>query len=136
MQHKLIVITGATGTGKTTVSSYLKRHYGVNRVMTHTTRPQRPGEIDGVDYYFETPASFAAKHYIEHVTYAGYEYGSSFESLNQAWAQADFVSIVLDTKGALTYARQLGDKIAVLYLTIEDPSILRQRCLIAAIPRQ
>lgn len=136
MQHKLIVITGATGTGKTTVSSYLQQHYEVPRVMTHTTRPQRPGEIDGVDYYFETPASFATNHYIEHVTYAGYEYGSSYESLNQAWAQADFVSIVLDTKGALTYAKALGDQIAVLFLTIEDPSILKQRLLDRGDPQE
>ncbi|MFD1392668.1 guanylate kinase [Lacticaseibacillus jixianensis] len=129
MRHKLIVITGATGTGKTTVSSYLTKQYGVDRVMTHTTRPRRPGEVDGVDYYFETPASFAANHYIEHVTYAGYEYGSSRESLARSFAKADFASIVLDTAGAITYARELGDQIAVLYLTIEDPTILKQRLL-------
>ncbi len=128
-QQKLIVITGATGTGKTTVSRYLREHYHIERVMTHTTRPKRPGEVDGVDYFFETPASFAAKHYIEHVTYAGYQYGSSYESLNAAWRHANFVSIVLDTAGAITYADQLGAKIAVLYLTIEDPSILRARLL-------
>ncbi|WP_203624086.1 MULTISPECIES: guanylate kinase [unclassified Lacticaseibacillus] len=136
MQRKLIVITGATGTGKTTVSSYLKKHYGVDRVMTHTTRPRRPGEVDGVDYFFETPESFAANHYIEHVTYAGYEYGSSYESLNRAWTHGDFVSIVLDTKGALTYARQLGNRLAVLYLTIEDPSILRRRLLSRGDPEE
>ncbi len=127
--QKLIVITGATGTGKTTVSRYLREHYHIERVMTHTTRPKRPGEVDGVDYFFETPTSFATKHYIEHVTYAGYQYGSSFESLDAAWQRANFVSIVLDTKGAITYANQLGNKIAVLYLTIDDPSVLRQRLL-------
>lgn len=129
MQHKLIVITGATGTGKTTVSAYLTKRYGVARVMTHTTRPRRPGEVDGVDYYFETPESFAANHYIEHVTYAGYQYGSSHESLDRAWAKTPFVSIVLDTKGACTYADELGEQIAVLYLTIDDPTILKQRLL-------
>jgi guanylate kinase len=60
--HKLIVITGATGTGKTTVSGYLRDNYRIHRVMTHTTRPARTGEKNGVDYYFETPASFATKH--------------------------------------------------------------------------
>ncbi|MFD1430171.1 guanylate kinase [Lacticaseibacillus mingshuiensis] len=130
MKHnKLIVITGATGTGKTTVSSYLTEQYRIRRVMTHTTRPPRPGEQNGVDYYFETPESFATKHFIEHVTYAGYEYGSSYESLNKAWAKANFCSIVLDTKGAITYAKELGDKISILYLTIKDPSILKARLL-------
>ncbi len=81
--HKLIVITGATGTGKTTVSGYLRDNYRIHRVMTHTTRPARTGEKNGVDYYFETPASFATKHFIEKVTYAGYEYGSSMNRLKK-----------------------------------------------------
>lgn len=128
-EKKLIVITGATGTGKTTVSHYLTEQYHIRRVMTHTTRPMRPGEKNGVDYYFETPAGFASKHYIEHVTYAGYQYGSSYESLHKAWRKAPFVSIVLDTKGAITYAEELGHRIVVLYLTIAEPQILEQRLL-------
>ncbi|KRM72193.1 AAA family ATPase [Lacticaseibacillus brantae] len=127
--HKLIIITGATGTGKTTVSRYLTENYHIKRVMTHTTRPMRVGEENGVDYYFETPESFATKHYIEAVTYAGYQYGSSHESLNKAWAKAPFVSIVLDTAGAITYARNIPSDIVVLYLTIDDPNVLRQRLL-------
>jgi guanylate kinase len=66
--------------------------------MTHTTRPRRHNEVEGVDYAFETPQSFAANHYIEDVTYAGYQYGSSYESLYAAWDKAAFASIVLDTK--------------------------------------
>ncbi len=46
--HKLIVITGATGTGKTTVSAYLRDNYRIHRVMTHTTRPPRTGEQTGL----------------------------------------------------------------------------------------
>ncbi|MCI1985548.1 MAG: guanylate kinase [Lactobacillus sp.] len=129
MKHKLIVITGATGTGKTTVSRYLTTQYAIQRVITHTTRPKRVGEVDGVDYAFETPASFAHNHYIEHVTYAGYQYGSSYESLYAAWAKAAFASIVLDTKGAITYAQTLGDAVATLFLTIDEPKILKQRLL-------
>nr|WP_276580167.1 guanylate kinase [Lacticaseibacillus parakribbianus] len=125
----MIVITGATGTGKTTVSRYLQATYNIQRVMTHTTRPKRVGEVDGVDYHFETADSFAKNHYIEAVTYAGFRYGSSFESLDAAWRRANFASIVLDTAGAITYAKTLGPKIAVLYLTIQDPAVLKARLL-------
>ena len=127
--HKLIVITGATGTGKTTVSAYLRDNYRIHRVMTHTTRPPRTGEQNGVDYYFETPASFATKHFIEKVTYAGYEYGSSHESLEKNWAKHPFLSIVLDTKGAITYVRELPKEVVVLFLTIDDPTVLKDRLL-------
>ena len=126
--HKLIVITGATGTGKTTVSAYLRDNYRIHRVMTHTTRPPRTGEQNG-DYYFETPASFATKHFIEKVTYAGYEYGSSHESLEKNWAKHPFLSIVLDTKGAITYVRELPKEVVVLFLTIDDPTVLKDRLL-------
>lgn len=129
MKHRLIVITGATGTGKTTVSRYLEETYNVHRVMTHTTRPKRVGEVDGVDYAFETPASFAKNHYIEDVAYAGYQYGSSYESLFAAWEHAAFASIVLDTAGAITYAQKLGPAVATIFLTIEDPAALQTRLL-------
>ncbi|RXT18867.1 guanylate kinase [Lacticaseibacillus chiayiensis] len=127
--HKLIVITGATGTGKTTVSAYLRDNYRIHRVMTHTTRPARKGEENGIDYYFETPSSFATKHFIEKVNYAGYEYGSSHESLEKNWAKHPFLSIVLDTKGAITYVHELPKEVVVLFLTIDDPTVLKDRLL-------
>lgn len=61
--QRVIVITGATGTGKTTVSQYLRDRYQVPRIITHTTRPKRPGERDRVDYYFETKESFSHNHF-------------------------------------------------------------------------
>ncbi|WP_125710192.1 guanylate kinase [Lacticaseibacillus porcinae] len=129
MAHRLIVITGATGTGKTTVSRYLTQTYNIQRVMTHTTRPKRYNEVEGIDYAFETPASFDHNHYIEDVTYAGFRYGSSYESLYAAWDKHNFASIVLDTKGAITYAQKLGPAVKTLFLTIDDPAILESRLL-------
>ncbi|MTV82110.1 AAA family ATPase [Secundilactobacillus folii] len=126
MKH-VIVITGATGTGKTTVSTYLKSKYQIPRIITHTTRPKRPGEKNGVDYYFETPESFSQNHYLESVTYAGYQYGSSFEGLQRAFEKADLVSIVLDTKGAETYVQQLKEQVVVLFLTVSRATTLHER---------
>jgi guanylate kinase len=126
---KIIVITGATGTGKTTVQNYLQEHFHIPRVITHTTRPPRKGERNGVDYYFESDKSFPNNHYLEHVQYSGYQYGSSHEGIERAWTTANIVSIVLDTAGAVTYARELGDAAAIMFLTIDDPVILRKRLL-------
>lgn len=126
MKH-VIVITGATGTGKTTVSTYLKTKYQIPRIITHTTRPMRPGEKDGVDYYFETDASFAKNHYLESVNYAGYQYGSSYEGLQRAFEKSDLVSIVLDTKGAETYVRDLKEQAFILFLTVGKSVVLHER---------
>ncbi|WP_203649988.1 AAA family ATPase [Secundilactobacillus yichangensis] len=126
MKH-VIVITGATGTGKTTVSTYLKTKYQIPRIITHTTRPMRPGEQNGVDYYFETDTSFANNHYLESVIYAGYHYGSSYEGLQRAFEKSDLVSIVLDTKGAETYVHELKDEAFILFLTVGQSTILHER---------
>ncbi|GAF41446.1 guanylate kinase [Agrilactobacillus composti DSM 18527 = JCM 14202] len=124
---KLIIITGAAGTGKTTVSHYLHDQYHATRVLTHTTRAPRPGEVDGQDYYFETPESFFNNHFVEYVNYAGNLYGSSVEGMQRALAKNDLACMVLDTKGAETYLRRFPDLVCVIYLTVKDPNQLRER---------
>lgn len=125
--RQVIVITGATGTGKTTVSQYLRQRFQVPRIVTHTTRPKRPGEREGVDYYFESDASFAKQHFLESVNYAGFKYGSSYEGLERSFQTAPIVSIVLDTQGALTYLKELGEQVAILFLTVSQTGILKDR---------
>ncbi|KRL10782.1 guanylate kinase [Schleiferilactobacillus perolens] len=128
-RNELWIITGAAGTGKNTVSEYLHTQYGIPRVLTHTTRPPRPGEADGVSYYFETPESFATKHLIEQVTYDGHQYGSSREALQKAWERHRIVSLVLDTEGAKSYIRTFGDHIFLLFITVRHPASLRERMI-------
>ncbi|WP_230913303.1 guanylate kinase [Agrilactobacillus fermenti] len=126
-ERHLIVITGAAGTGKTTVSHYLEQQFGVTRVLTHTTRSPRQGETDGVDYYFETEASFFKNHFIEHVTYGGHLYGSSEEGLERAFKKNRLVCLVLDTAGAQTYLQRFPELVTILYLTVNDPDQLKER---------
>lgn len=127
MANKVLVITGATGTGKTTVQDYLVAQYPVTKVITHTTRPPRQGEVDGRDYYFETETSFPKNHYLESVLYSGYHYGSSREGLAAGFERAPFVAIVLDSKGAITYAQELGEQAVVIFLTVSQPEELLER---------
>ncbi|MFD1319112.1 nucleoside/nucleotide kinase family protein [Loigolactobacillus zhaoyuanensis] len=127
LPQRLFVITGATGTGKTTVSQYLTEYYQIPRVITHTTRPPRSNEQNGGAYYFETQNSFFTKHYIEYVKYADYYYGSSREAITAAWTKCPYASIVLDTKGAVTYVETLGTQVIPLFLTVKQPAALIAR---------
>ncbi|MBS9338950.1 guanylate kinase [Fructobacillus sp. M2-14] len=127
MQKRVIVIMGATGVGKTSICSYIGEKYNIPQVITHTTRPMRDGEADGVDYYFETPASFKEKHFLESVSYAGNSYGSSMEGLKKAWAKSDLAVTVLDTKGGITYKEELGDQAWLWYVTVSDQKELVER---------
>lgn len=58
MENKVIVLCGAPGSGKTTVRKYLTENFAIEPVLTHTTRPKRKGEHDGIDYWFETRETF------------------------------------------------------------------------------
>lgn len=126
---KIILIAGPSGAGKTTVSHYLQVHFGIPRVITHTTRPKRATEADGKSYYFESQASFARLHFFEHVRYGRYQYGSSREALDKAWQQSDLVSLIVDIQGVRSYLQQLRQQVYFLYLTVSSKEELRQRLL-------
>lgn len=118
MENKVIVLCGAPGSGKTTVRKYLTENFAIEPVLTHTTRPKRKGEHDGIDYWFETRETFFKNHYLEYVEYDGNLYGSSYESLERAWQKAPVATIVLDTKGAETYLERIPEKTEVVYLCV------------------
>ena len=125
--NKVFVITGATGVGKTTIARYLQENYRMPRVITHTTRAPREREVDGMSYYFENKKTFEEKHYLERVAYGGAYYGSSYEGLELAWQKSPYITIVLDTAGAITYARELGERAVIVFVTVTSPEVLVER---------
>jgi len=56
----IIVLLGASGSGKSTIENELATHYGFEKIISYTTRQPRDGEINGKDYYFTDQNSFAA----------------------------------------------------------------------------
>jgi guanylate kinase len=128
LQRRVFVVTGNTGTGKTTVTKYLNEFYEMPKVITHTTRPPREGEEDGVDYYFESNDSFDRNHFLEEVSYSGYKYGSSVEELERAWEKNQLITIVLDPMGAVTYLQDLPEgEVVVIYLDVSERADLLER---------
>lgn len=56
----IIVLLGASGSGKSTIENELATHYGFEKIISYTTRQPRNGEINGKDYYFTENNTFAA----------------------------------------------------------------------------
>ena len=127
--QRIIIIAGPSGVGKTTVTDYLAKKYNIPRVITHTTRPRRKGEKDGLSYYFETDETFKKYHFFEHVKYGNYQYGSSREALERAWQKNDIVTLIVETDGVKTYLEELGKRAYFIYLTVRDEKVLRQRLI-------
>ena len=79
-QGKLVVISGPSGAGKTSVCRALKQHENVEFSVSATTRAMRDGEQDGVDYHFLTREDFERRmqenQFLEYASYNGNFYGT------------------------------------------------------------
>ena len=103
---KLFVVTGPSGAGKgTLISALIERRDDLEVAISATTRPQRPGEEDGHDYYFLTEEEFLGRieagDFLEHVVYvSGQRYGTLRSEVARIHAAGKSVVLELETKGA------------------------------------
>lgn len=129
---KLVVISGPSGAGKTSVCRALKQHPDVEFSVSATTRVRRDGERDGVDYHFLSRDDFQRRlgenQFLEWATYNGNLYGTPRWPMDQALSRGKTFLVEIEVKGT----RQLRERgIEGLYLFIAPPSIdeLRRRLL-------
>lgn len=125
---RLVVLSGPSGAGKTSVCKALKRHPQVEFSVSATTRAPRPGEQDGVDYRFLSAAEFdrraAAGEFLEWATYNGRCYGTPRWPMDAALAAGRVFLLEIEVKGT-RQLRQRGQD--GLYLFIAPPSIAELR---------
>jgi guanylate kinase len=105
---QLIIVSGPSGAGKTTVlKEVLARFPRLVPSVSATTRPPRPGEVDGVDYYFLSPDEFAARRergeFLEcfEVFGRGYWYGTLESEVAPRLAAGKWVVLEIDVDGTL-----------------------------------
>lgn len=101
----LVVISAPSGTGKTTLSDQtLAARPNMARAITCTTREPRPGEKDGVDYYFLDAADFLkrvqAGNFLEHATVYGNSYGTLKSEVLGKLRSGKDVLLNVDVQGA------------------------------------
>jgi guanylate kinase len=101
----LILICAPSGGGKTTLCRHLlAKHPEMTRAVTCTTRAPRPGEREGVDYYFLDAAAFAqrlaAGGFLEHASVYGHCYGTPKSEVLERLRQGGDVLLNVDVQGA------------------------------------
>jgi guanylate kinase len=103
----VIVVTGPSGAGKgTLIRELLSRVPELDATVSATTREQRPGELDGVEYYFLTLSDFIDRverdEFLEHVRYvSGHRYGTLRSELERIAGHGKVPLLELETEGAL-----------------------------------
>jgi guanylate kinase len=121
----LVVVSGPSGVGKDTV---LQRVFELDPSLTYsvsyTTRPPRPGEVDGVDYHFVDDAEFdrlvAAGEFLEWANVHTHRYGTSRTLVEQSLAAGKDVVLNVDVQGGASVRRQIPD---ALLIFIAPPSV-------------
>ncbi|MFA5677080.1 MAG: guanylate kinase [Pseudomonas sp.] len=114
----LYIVSAPSGAGKTTLVKALIEQIDTVRVsVSHTTRPMRPGEMDGVNYHFTSREQFIKQvgegDFLEHAEVFGNLYGTSQSTVEQTLATGHDLILEIDWQGAqqvrhaLPYARSI-----------------------------
>jgi guanylate kinase len=119
---RLTVLSGPAGVGKSSVVARLRRTQPrIWHSVSVTTRPPRPGEVDGVHYLFVDPPRFAelvaGEELLEHATYAGNSYGTPRHPVEERLAAGDPVLLEIELDGA----RQVRRRAPGAYLVFLAP---------------
>ena len=123
---RLVVLAGPTAVGKGTVAAYIREHYPeVWLSVSATTRPPRPGEVDGVHYYFMTDDEFAEMAanggFLEHaIVHGRASYGTPKAPVEQAIADGRLPLLEIDLQGARQVKQNAPDAFFVFLAPPRD----------------
>ncbi|XP_022138263.1 guanylate kinase 3, chloroplastic [Momordica charantia] len=130
----IIVISGPSGVGKDAVIKRLREvREGLHFVVTATSRPMRPGEVDGVDYYFVSKEEFLAmierNELLEYALVYGDYKGIPKKQIREFMARGHDIVLRVDIQGAETLKKILGNTAVFLFLMAESEIKLVERLI-------
>ena len=134
-QGLVFVISGPSGSGKTTLAGeVLKDSLLAGRLrksVSFTTRPRRPGERHGRDYFFITEGYFRqqlkAKKILEWTNYLGYYYGTPKSSVDNQISKGSHLLLCIDLKGAKNLKRLYPKNTVTIFVLPPSLEELRRR---------
>jgi len=128
----LIVLTGPTAVGKGTVAAYIRKNYpNVRLSVSATTRAARPGEVEGVSYYFVSDDEFdrmvGAGELLEWAkVHNAHRYGTPRGPVDEAIAAGNSVLLEIDLQGARAVRRAMPQACLVFLLPPSWEELVRR----------
>ena len=114
----MIVLSGASASGKTEVAKELAKNHGVVKIITTTTRKMRVNEVNGRDYFFVSVDEFKKMieddRFVEFTNYNGNFYGSTKDQIQ------DDRCVVIDPSGLKAYMSLKDPRIVTFFLTASE----------------
>ena len=128
----LIVLSSPSGAGKSTISRLLREADGeVTMSISATTRPKRPGEVEGVDYHFVDESEFDrmidATDFVEWAHVFGYRYGTPKAPVKQALRKGRDILFDIDWQGARQLEPDFGEHLVTIFLLPPSMAELEHR---------
>lgn len=128
---QLFVISAPSGAGKTSlIQAVVAATPGLRVSVSHTTRGMRPGEREGVDYFFVDVPTFeqmiAREEFLEHAQVFGNLYGTSRPEVDRALAAGDDLVLEIDWQGARRI-RALYPQAVTIFILPPSITALRTR---------
>lgn len=128
----IAAITGFSTSGKTYISQLLDP-FSFHPLVSHTTRSVRPGEFEGLDYFFTPKDSFKeisnAGGFVEEISFCGYRYGLSFNELEQALKSGKTPIHICTPEGVSAldrYAKEYGHNFVSAFVEADSTTILNR----------
>lgn len=116
----IVVVSGPAGSGKGTVMKYIKENPEYVFSISRTTRYTRPGEVDGVHYYFVSKEEFKQKlledDFLEHTEYCGEFYGTPKSLVYEQLEKGKNVILEIEVDGAMQIKAKCPDAVLIMLL--------------------
>jgi guanylate kinase len=129
----LAIVSSPSGAGKTTLTRRLLEEFRprLEFSISHTTRPRRPGEVEGRDYHFVTPSEFQEMiergEFAEHAYVHGNRYGTAQAPVEGALARGDDMIFDVDWQGANALAARWPDDSLKIFILPPSLEALAER---------
>ena len=125
MNNKIIALAGFSSAGKDTLAKFMSEELGYDFVVSHTTRPMRPGESEGNPYYFindNEMCSLAINNKLVEAREYDSIYGKWFYAISKDEIKdSKKYVVVVDFSGFLALKNHFGDRVKSVFIDCSEP---------------